>query len=175
MNKTKNTVLLTAAITSIVLGVVAMCAIIVDWVWWGFLEYYTQILNPFMFACGVLLVVYGSLLCKKQNRTKKAFIIGAIVSMSATLALALGYIVMDSEEVWAYAIEIVAGIAALALLIAGLRMNDTGAEATTATPAAAPSKASQQEAKIELLKKMKAEGQITEKEYKELLMKELEK
>lgn len=172
MNKVKNYILLTAAILSVVLGPLVIIAVIADFAKWGFFEWDSQIVNPFFFVAGILLIVFGSLLCKKENRFKNILIVTAISIIGFMFILIIIGLALDGSEYIFYIFEIIMALGTLALFITGLCLkNSAGVNASFNTPS---QKASSNE-KIELLKKMRDEKQITEEEYKSLLMKELEK
>ena len=100
-------------------------------------------------------------------RTTKSLIIAEMITMIAIVINAVmpvqvprGYVMQSTGKEFLIAFSILI----LGLLLGGLIMPDKPSVAAT----------SNKEANIELLKKLKTDGEITEEEYKTRLMKELD-
>lgn len=172
MNKTKSNIILTAAILSIVSGGIlffSFCYVV--------LMIYAYSLSGFTllfyldFLVAAAMIILGSLLCKK--RSSKPIIITLIVLFAVYTVVAFVNVINGSGI-----LSLLLFITTLAMLITGLSLPNTApaaSAATTATPSIELSPIDEIQKKIQLLKQLRFDGQISEEEYKTLLLRELEK
>ena len=162
MNRVKNNLLLGGAILAIIYGIVV--AILVSNTGRG-----SSLTNAFnsrltLFSIGTIIV--GVLICVPKLRNNKYIIIAEIGFLIAIIINTVVY--LQNRYVRVNGVELLMVFATLSIgvMFAGLIMPDKSDVAKITTS---------KEANVELLKKLKANGDITEEEYKTRLMKELDK
>jgi len=178
MNNRKNIIFRTASILSLVVGGLAFLAgainlAMIDPEWDTF--YAVLAYEVFIVLSSIALVALGSMLCQKKNWTRKPLIMSLIILVGIMLLYTFVYIIsVDPDVAYLYYFEIFLGICTIGLFITGLVLPDAPAQPYQQVPPPQPV-VNQKEQQIELLKKLRDSGQLTEEEYKELLMKELSK
>lgn len=190
----KNKLALTSAILSIIGGAISLPAAYQAMVGVAGLDYYyydssfRAIAMIFLniiylsYLTSIALIVFGGILCKM--RASKAFVI-TLTALTATTALLFVMSSLIWFDTFVFLVLLLI-IAALIFLIITLCKKDDGSihaaaakvpAATAAAPAPAPavSQIDETQKKINLLKQLRFDDQLTDEEYKTLLMKELEK
>jgi len=178
MSYAKKTVTLVGAIFTVILGVVVAIDVIISFInlgnaadiinYFGLDTTFAYIILSIMIAVCLVNLIAGGFLCKVQ--ALKPPVITLIVSNGILMILSI----LLLPDVFAI-IELIFSIVVLGLLITGLCLRNAAASKAVNAPAAADTQLGPKESKIALLKKLKAEGSITEEDYKRLLLKELEK
>lgn len=173
MNLAKRIILLCSAIVMIILATVGIGAC-----GYSLGEGWEPVFNTFMILFCIPCIVMGIIMCTKFKWPNNALTIATIAVLGATLLVIIIGAAAGVDMIGFEFFEIPMAFIVLGGFITGLVLNIISKEEQPTQDSNKQNQQSggnQKEKQIELLKKMKAEGQITEAEYKELLMKELAK
>ncbi|MCL2540614.1 MAG: hypothetical protein FWE53_04295 [Firmicutes bacterium] len=170
-NPVKNNVLLTGAILVMAFGGLVVLDVILSFIALGRVSdvfgafgislTFAYVLVSIMLALALVNALFGSLLCVR--RTSKPFVITLICINGLLVVLEIFML----PSIWAV-VGLIVAAAILALLIVGLCLSHETKVAVTVS-------ADTKEKNLALLKQLKENGEITEQEYKVLVIKELEK
>lgn len=175
MNSVKKNLLIAGAVCSVVFGVLVAVSCLVDMTQWE--EDWKVFVIPFDILwtiLGIGAAAVGGILLKLKFRTNKKLLIAEISIVSVTILSAVIYLAMGGTLLVMYIVMLLA-IAAIGLLTAGMLMPDTAGGQTQNPAAREAFDAGEKQRKLDYLKSLKDSGQLTEDEYKSLMMKELEK
>jgi len=172
----KRNILLTAAILLIIVALYSTISAILAIAEHDYDSFYAgtyNILNAIICPIGI---VIGVLVCMRYNKPSFFLNISAVAGTSLILLLLVIFTALGVDMGAGIYFGLPLGLVMLGVFIAGIVVKDDVIVRPwwQSAPAESPIK-NDREKNIELLNKLKAEGQITEEEYKKLLMKELEK
>jgi len=168
--KLKGLLLLNAAILLMLLSLFELVNSAIDIAEWGF-GWKSDYFNILMLILGPVGIVIGIFILTRLDRPNMIFNLAGIFVLVAMLVIYVAFLAIGmSNDGWGIYIGVPLGIAAGGLLIATFFVDDDVEIGQMFSD-----EGNKKEKNIETLKKMRNEGQITEEEYKELLMKELEK
>jgi len=170
MPKLKNNLILCGALLVIITCVSGAVLEIIDLAVWWFYNPYGGIYRLLIIPLCIFGIVLGIRMCVKYNNPSKTLIFVAIGTIGVGIFLTIFFAAVGNVQVWeALYYEIPLAIAAAGFFTAGLVVNNPDA--------VSPQNEKPQTSieKVEMLRKLRDDGQITEEEYKEMLMKELAK
>ena len=171
-------------ITAAVLGIVAGALLLIDsifaldslvnwWEWWGSPPAWLWITVILIFISSTVLLAFGIAMCAKRD---KRIVVGGLAASAVILVNYIAMFALASSYGWLINVlailVFILVVATLAFMIVALCVPYREATPQQVMPV---QKQNESTNKIELLKKLRYEGQITDEEFKDLLMKELEK